>query len=239
MGITTLARGFNVKSSRSTTNTGKSPAPGRNAWSHVKADMLWGKQTLKPFYPGGKDLGAPRQSLQSISSAVGSFCIILKQKMANNSLLPGFWSCFPRLHALCPQTSSGILGSLWLWAIAMKNFGISEVKLCCEQLIAANTGVFGWSLLVTEQKSCKKTCLCAEEREQPASRARMLSTLQWQIWEFLNENNSLCWWFHFYCIQENGPWVKFFLLFFEGVSKHDYFKIMPRVQLIEAAYFLC
>lgn len=106
-----------------------------------------------------------------------------------------------------------LLGPSCWRANAMKNYGVSELRQWHEQLIAANTGVLGWSLLVRDQKSCIKSWLCAVEREQPISRAWMLSSLGWQIWEFLNENNSLRWCFHFYCIQENGPWVKFFLPF--------------------------
>lgn len=129
------------------------------------------------------------------------------------------------------QTSSGIIWSLLVESQCHEELQSIELRWWHEQLIAVNAGVFGWSLLVREQNSCKKSCPCDVKREQPASRAWMLSSLRLQIWEFLKENNSLCWCFHFYCIQEKGSWVKFFLPFFRGVSKQDYFKIMPRVQL--------
>lgn len=239
-----LTGDFNVKTSRSTMNTERSPAPRWNVWPGAMADVLWDKQTLEPFCLGGKDLVVPRQSLQWISPALGSFCILLKLKTVEDVLLHGLWS-FP-----LPQTADAgkpamsfrllqqLLSSSWWRGSAMKNYGVSELKRWLEQLIAANTGVWGWSLLVREQKSCKKSWPCTVEREQPASWAWMLSSLGWQIWEFLNKNNSLCWCFCFYCIQENGLWVKFFLPFW-GASKQDYFKIMPRVQLTYAADFSC
>ena len=203
-------------------NTDRSPPRRWNAWPDAMADVPWDKQTLTPFCPGGKDLIVPTQNLQWISSAVGSFCILLKLKTAEDGLLCGLWSS-PLPHAAevgKPATSFGLprelLGpSLWR-ASAMKNYAVSELRQWSEQLIAANTGVLGCSPLVREQKSCKKSWPCAVEREQLASRAWMLSSLGWQIWEFLKENNSLCWCFCFYCIQENGPWMKFFLPFLGG-----------------------
>lgn len=203
-------------------NTERSPAPRWNAWPGAMADVLWDKQTLTPFCPGGKGLRVRTQSLQWISSAVGSFCILLKLKTAEDGLLHGLWS------SPLPQTADTgksemsfrlpweFLGPPWWRANAMKNCGVSELRQWCEQLIAANTGVLGCSLLTREQKSCENSRPCALQREQPASKACMLRSLGWQIREFLKENNSLCWCFRFYCIQENGPWVKFFLPFFGG-----------------------
>lgn len=89
-----LTGAFNMKNSRSTVNRGWSPAPRWNACPSAMADVQWDKQALELFCLGGKDLIVPRQSLQWVSSAVGSFCIQLKAKTAKGGLLCALWS-FP------------------------------------------------------------------------------------------------------------------------------------------------
>lgn len=204
-------------------NTEISPGPRRNAWPSAMADVLWDKQTLTPFCLGGKDLAVPRQSLQRISFAAGSFCILLKIKTAEDGLLHGLWS------APLPQTADvgkpamsfrlprELLDPSWRRASAMKNYGVSELG---EQMVwASHCWKYRGSWL---KPSSERAEVLQEELAMccgvgaGTSRAWMLNSQGWQIWEFLNENNSLCWCFCSYCIQENGPWVKFFLPFWGG-----------------------
>lgn len=153
-------------------NTERSQAPGWNACPCAMADVLWDKQALTPFCPGGKDLMVTRQSLWWISSALDSFCILLKLKAPEDSLLRGLWS-FPSSSSRCikvcgvPQTCLGIVGSLLvgggqcheeLWCIRAS--AMAWANRCCKHKGS-------WlKPAVRERKSCKKSWPCAVESEQ-------------------------------------------------------------------------
>lgn len=198
------------------------------------ADVLWDKQTLTPFCPGGKDLVVSRQSLQWISGAVVSFCILVKLKSAKNGLVSGLWSSplpqttdmgKPVMSFRLPQK---LFGPSWWRASAMKNYGISELRQWCEQLTAADTGVLGWSLLVKAEVLQEEFAMCCGEG---AASQQGLDVELSRVAVFADA-------FTFIAFRKMGLGWQFSFLFL-GVSKQYYVKIMPRVQLIYAARFLC